>query len=54
MFSKGVDKLYKKRCKMYWLVGWLVGFNGISTFVGYSMPNQFFIHLISSISNNSV
>ena len=24
-----------------WLVGWLVGFYGISTFVGYLMPNPF-------------
>ena len=30
---------------------WLFGFYGISTFVGYSMPN---LVLISSISSNSV
>ena len=24
-----------------WLVGWLVGFYGISTFIGYLMPNPF-------------
>ena len=27
--------------KYIWLVGWLFGFYGISTFVGYSMPNPF-------------
>ena len=27
---------------------------GISTFVGYLMSNPFFIHITSSISNNSV
>ena len=26
---------------LQWLVGWLVGFYGISTFVGYLMPNPF-------------
>ena len=25
-----------------WLVGWLVGFYGISTFVGSLMPNPFY------------
>ena len=25
-----------------WLVGWLVGFYGISTFVGYLTPNPFY------------
>ena len=28
-----------------WLVGWLVGFYGISTFVGYLMPNLFLCKL---------
>ena len=28
-----------------WLVGWLNGFYGISTFVGYLTPNQFFSKL---------
>ena len=37
-----------------WLVGWLFGVYGISTFVGYLTPNPFFLHIISSISNNSV
>ena len=23
----------------FWLAGWLVGFYGLSTFVGYFMPN---------------
>ena len=27
--------------KVMWLVGWLVGLYGISTFVGYLMPNPF-------------
>ena len=35
-----------------WLVGWLVEFYGISTFVGYLTPNPFYEN--SSISNNSV
>ena len=26
---------------MVWLVGWLLGFYGISTVVGYLMPNPF-------------
>ena len=26
------------------MVGWLFGFNGISTFVGYSMPNTFYMN----------
>ena len=33
-------------------VGWLFGFYGISTFVGYLTPNHFYEN--SSISNNSV
>ena len=33
--------------------GWLFGFYGISTFVGYLMPNSF-IQIISYISNNTV
>ena len=32
----------------------LIGFYGISTFVGDLMPNPFFIQIVSSISNNSV
>ena len=27
--------------KLNWLVSWLIGFYGISTFVGYLMPNPF-------------
>ena len=34
--------------------GWLFGFYGISTFVGYLMLNPFLHEIISSISNNSV
>ena len=34
----------------YWLVGWLVGFYGISTFNAKSI----FMQIVSSISNNSV
>ena len=33
---------------------WLVGFHGISTFVGYLTPNLFFIQIVSSMSNYSV
>ena len=33
---------------------WLVGFYGISNFVGYLTPNSICIQIISSISNNSV
>ena len=36
------------------LVGRLFGFYGISTFVGYLMPNPFLCKIIGSISNNSV
>ena len=36
------------------LIGWLVGFFGISTFVDYLMPNPFFIQMISSMSNKAV
>ena len=32
----------------------LFGFYGISTFIGYLMPNPFFLQINSSISNNSV
>ena len=32
--------LYKKK-KNEALIGWLFGFYGISTFVGYLMPNPF-------------
>ena len=34
-----------------WLIGWWAAFYGISTFVGFLMPNQ---SLYNSISNNSV
>ena len=37
---------------VYTSAWWLVGFYGISTFVGYLMSNPFYIN--SSISNNSV
>ena len=32
---------------LIWLVGWLVGFYGVSTFVGYLTPNSanMYIHL---------
>ena len=30
-----------RNCYVGWLVGWLVRFYGISTFVGYLMPNPF-------------
>ena len=26
-----------------WLVGWFVGFYGISTYIGYLTPNRFFM-----------
>ena len=35
------------------VVCWLFAFYGISTFVGYLMPNPYY-KIISSISNNSV
>ena len=38
---------------IYVMVGWLVESYGISTFVGYLMPNPFFLQIKSSISNNS-
>ena len=31
---------------MSWLVGWLVGFYGISTFIGYIMPNPIFYNSV--------
>ena len=49
-----------------WLVDWLFGFYGISTFIGYLMPNPFYTnkqfsfkqlslaYKNSFISNNSV
>ena len=39
-----------------WERAWccLFGFDGISTFVGYLMPNPIFIQINSSISSNSV
>ena len=40
--SDVVGVFYRSSCKGgCWLVGWLVGFYGISTFVGYLMPNPF-------------
>ena len=36
------------------MVGWLVGFYGISTFVDYLNAKSIYIQIISSISNNSV
>ena len=38
----------------YRLDAWLLGFYGISTFVGYLRPNPFLYKLVSSISNNSI
>ena len=35
-----VDNVLDKQ-DLIWLVGWLVSFYGISTFVGYLMPNTF-------------
>ena len=35
-----------------WLVGWLVGFYGISTFVGYVMPNPFLLKQIVLFKTN--
>ena len=34
-------KNHLKRKYLIWLFGWLVGFYGISTFVGYLTPNPF-------------
>ncbi len=28
-----------------WLVGWLIGFNGISTSIGYSMPKPVYTYV---------
>ena len=30
---------------MYMLVGWLIGFNGISTFIGYLMPKPVYTYV---------
>ena len=35
------------------MVGWLVRFYGISTFVGYLIAKSIFMQIVSSISNNS-
>ena len=45
---------HEVKAKEEWLVGWLLEFYGISPFVGYLMPNSFFIQIITSTSNNSV
>ena len=37
-------KVILKRSKAGWLAGWLVWFYGISTLVGYSMPNSVFTY----------
>ena len=36
-----LEKAYDTAGKFGWLVGWLFGFYGISTLVGYLMPNPF-------------
>ena len=51
-FPKHDTKLYLMIRVQFWMVGWLFGFYGISTFVGYLTPNLFFAN--SSISNYSV
>ena len=33
----------------HWLIGWLVRFNGISTSIGYLMPEPFFTYIIYMI-----
>ena len=33
--------VYMCMLQEYWLVGWMFGFYGISTFVGYLTPNPF-------------
>ena len=38
-------KLSKHQKLNSWLVGWLVGFYGISTFVGQSTPNSVYIYI---------
>ena len=34
--------------KIDWLVGWLNGFYGISTFVGYLTPNSVYMYIHST------
>ena len=47
--------VYFSRIELYIKqVGWLFKFYGISTFIGYLMPDLFFIQINDSISNNSV
>ena len=41
-YSRQLNKLPDKWQELVgWLVGWVFGFYGISTFVGYLMPNPF-------------
>ena len=39
--KKSFDTAKQSVCGLTWLVGWLFGFYGISTFVGYLMSNPF-------------
>ena len=39
----------KKDKRLGWLVGWLVGVYGISTIVGYLMPNPLYTSLLNII-----
>ena len=39
--EKKEKKSNPKIMNSLWLVGWLVGIYGISTFIGYLMPNPF-------------
>ena len=36
-----------KKMSSCWLVGWLVGFYGISTIVGYLMPNPLYRYILN-------
>ena len=38
-----------KNIKIDWLVGWLVGFYGISTLVGYLIPNALYTYSPSQL-----
>ena len=41
-FITKMSELSKEKIHFYYnMIGWLVGFYGISTFVGYFMPNPF-------------
>ena len=40
---------FGKQAISFWLVGWLVGFNGISTSIGYLMPESFYTYIIYMI-----